>query len=187
MPIIRKIYSFLIDTIQSILIAASIFLVIYLFLFRPFQVTGESMYPNFHDKEYVLTNLITLRFAHPVRGDVIVFKAPPSPDKDFIKRIIGTAGDKIMVKDGSVFVNGDKLDESAYLSNDVKTTGGSFLAEGQEIVVPDGNYFVMGDNREYSSDSREWGYVPQENLIGKSFFAYWPVNEVGFIVNPYKH
>src|SRR5258706_9509510 len=103
MPIIRKIYSFLIDTIQSILIAASIFLVIYLFLFRPFQVTGESMYPNFKDKEYVLTNLITLHFGHPVRGDVVVFKAPPSPDKDFIKRIIGAAGDKIMVKNGDVF------------------------------------------------------------------------------------
>ncbi|MDE2588318.1 MAG: signal peptidase I [Patescibacteria group bacterium] len=185
MSIIRKIYLFLIDTIQSILIAASIFLVIYLFLFRPFQVTGESMYPNFKDKEYVLTNLITLRLGRPVKGDVVVFKAPPAPDKDFIKRVIGVSGDTVMVKDGSVFVNGQKLDEP-YLSGDVKTTGGSFLQEGQTITVPDGDYFVMGDNRAYSSDSREWGFVPEGNLIGKSFFAYWPLNEVGFIGNPYK-
>jgi len=186
MSLVRKIYSFLIDTIQSILIAASIFLVIYLFLFRPFQVTGESMYPNFKDKEYVLTNLIALRFGHPVRGDVVVFKAPPAPDKDFIKRVIGTAGDRIMVKDGEVYVNGEKLDEHSYLNDDVKTTQGSFLSEGQEVTVPDGNYFVMGDNRQYSSDSREWGFVPQANIIGESFFAYWPLNQMGLIGNPYK-
>ena len=144
------------------------------------------MFPNFKDKEYVLTNLITLRFGHPVRGDVIVFKAPPSPDKDFIKRVIGVAGDTVMVQNGDVFVNGQQLDESAYLHPDVKTTGGSFLDEGKTITVPDANYFVMGDNRQYSSDSREWGFVPEKNIIGKSFFAYFPLNMVGFIHNPYK-
>src|SRR5258708_20555863 len=186
MPFIRKIYAFLIDTIQSILIAASIFLVIYLFFFRPFQVTGESMFPNFKDKEYVLTNLITLRFGHAVRGDVVVFKAPPSPDKDFIKRIIGVPGDTVMVQNGDVFLNGEKLDQSAFLQQDVKTSSGSFLDEGKSITVPDGNYFVMGDNRPYSSDSREWGFVPEKNIIGKSFFAYFPLNMAGFIGNPYK-
>src|SRR5437762_11503146 len=121
MNIIRKIYAFLIDTIESILIAASIFLVIYIFLFRPFQVTGESMYPNFHDKEYVLTNLITLRFHDPQRGDVVVFQAPPAPDKDFIKRVIGEPGDTIMLKDGNVYVNGKLYDENSYLASDIKT------------------------------------------------------------------
>lgn len=186
MSIFKKIYLFLIDTVQSILIAASVFLVIYIFLFRPFEVTGESMYPNFHDKEYVLTNLITLRLGNPVKGDVIVFTAPPDPNKDFIKRVIGVAGDSVMVKDGSVYLNGDKLDESAYLKPEVQTYGGSFLHDGEPVIVPDGQYFVMGDNRPYSSDSREWGFVPQKNIIGKSFFSYWPLNMMGLIHNPYK-
>jgi signal peptidase I len=186
MPLFRKIYLFLIDTIQSILIAASVFLVIYIFFFRPFQVTGLSMYPNFQDREYVLTNLITLRVGNPIQGDVVVFKAPPDPEKDFIKRVIGVAGDTIMLKDGDVYVNGQLFDQSSFLKPDVKTYGGSFLQDGQTITVPQGNFFVMGDNRPYSSDSREWGFVPQSNLIGKSFFAYWPLNNMGLISNPLK-
>src|SRR5579872_860480 len=138
MFILRKVYAFLVDTIQSILVAAAIFLVIYMFLFRPFQVSGDSMFPNFKNFQYVLTNLITLRFHTPVRGDVIVFKAPPEPDKDFIKRVIGLPGDTIMVQNGSVYVNNKVLDESSYLSSDVKTYGGQFLQEGQQKTVPAG-------------------------------------------------
>lgn len=144
------------------------------------------MYPNFHDREYVLTNLITLRFGQPVRGDVIVFKAPPDPDKDFIKRVIGLPGDSVMVKDGQVSVNGQLYDESSYLSPDVKTYGGAFLKDGESVVVPSGEYFVMGDNRPYSSDSREWGFVPAGNIIGKSFLVYWPLNEIRTVNNPLK-
>lgn len=184
MFVLRKVYAFLVDTIQSILIAASVFLVIYIFLFRPFQVNGQSMFPNFHDQEYVLTNLITLRFGQPVQGDVIVFKAPPDPDKDFIKRVVGLPGDTVMVKDGSVYVNGSLYDESSYLKDDVKTYGGAFLKDGDTTTVPSGEYFVMGDNRPYSSDSREWGFVPSGNIIGKSFLVYWPMNEVRVVNNP---
>ncbi len=187
MPIIRKIYAFLVDTIQSILIAASVFLVIYIFLFRPFQVTGDSMFPNFYNNEYVLTNLITLRFGSVVRGDVIVFKAPPDPTKDFIKRVIGMPGDTVMVKNGDVYVNDQKLDESSYLKDTVHTYAGSFIQDGVPVTVPQGNYLVMGDNRPYSSDSREWGFVPEENIIGKSFFIYWPINYMHVVTNPLKN
>ena len=142
------------------------------------------MFPNFHDKEYVLTNLITLRFGSIVRGDVIVFKAPPDPEKDFIKRVIGLPGDTVMVRDGDVYVNGQLYDESSYLNSSVKTFGGTFLRDNDTITVPEGNYFVMGDNRPYSSDSREWGFVPMANVIGKSFFVYWPLNEMRGVTNP---
>lgn len=185
MPILKKIYYFLVDTIQSILIAASIFLVIYMFLFRPFQVNGTSMYPTFHDGEFILTNLVTLRIASPVRGDVIVFNAPIDAEKDFIKRVIGLPGDTIYLQDGNVYVNGKKLDESAYLHN-VQTGQGDFLHEGQTITVPVDNFFVMGDNRPASSDSRQWGFVPKEKLIGVSMLVYWPVNRLKFITNPFK-
>ncbi len=143
------------------------------------------MYPNFHDKQYVLTNLIVLRMHKPQLGDVVVFKAPPDPDKDFIKRVIGVPGDTVMVKDGDVYLNGDKLDQSSFLKSDVKTYGGSFLREGETVTVPADEYFVMGDNRPYSSDSREWGFVKTNELIGESMFVYWPVPDMKWIHNPY--
>lgn len=183
--ILRGIYLFLVDTVQTLLIAAAVFLVIYIFLFRPFQVSGQSMHPTFIDKEYVLTNLISLKFEKPKKGDVIVFKAPNNQEKDYIKRVIGTANDTISLIDGNIYVNGKKLDENAYLKSDVKTYAGSFLKEGAEITVPSKNYFALGDNRPYSSDSREWGFVKETEIIGESFFVYWPPNRLRVVKNPY--
>lgn len=185
MNILRKIYYFLLDTVQTFLIAAAVFLVIYVFLFRPFEVKGESMYPNFYDKEYVLTNLISLRFQNPTRGDVIVFKAPPDPEKDYIKRIIAIPGDTVSIKDSLVYVNGNIYDESVYIKQNVKTYPGAFLTEGKTVKVPEKEYFVMGDNRLYSSDSREWGFVKQSAIIGDSMFVYWPLNRMRVIKNPF--
>lgn len=185
MEIAKKIYSFFLDTMQTILLAASIFLVIYIFIMRPFQVSGESMFPTFKNKEYILTSLIGLRFGAPHRGDVIVFKAPKDIEKDFIKRIMGEPGDTIQVKDGYVYVNGVLLDESIYLGSDVRTYGGSFLKDGESVVVPEENYLVMGDNRMYSSDSREWGFLSKKDIIGISFYVYWPVNTMRSVKNPF--
>lgn len=186
MSLLRKTYNFLIDAIQTLVLGAALFLVVYVFLFRPFQVSGQSMFPNFKDKEYILTNLIVLRFQNLHLGDVVVFKAPVDQEKDYIKRVIGVAGDRVSIQNGEVYLNGAKLDESAYLKPDVQTYGGSFLREGQEVTVPQNSYFVLGDNRAYSSDSREWGFVSKRIIIGKSFFAYWPVQNIGVVKNPYK-
>lgn len=143
------------------------------------------MYPTFKNKEYILTNLISLRYENPVKGDVIVFKAPLDKDKDFIKRVIGTGGDIVYLQDGFVYVNGKQVDESKYLASDVRTYGGSFLKEGEPVTIPEGQYLVMGDNRPFSSDSREWGLLKKDDIIGKSFFVYWPVNNMHIITNPY--
>lgn len=186
MFIIRKILSFFIDTIQTILLAASVFLVIYIFLFRPFQVNGLSMFPNFEDKEYVLTDLISYHFQKPKLGDVVVFQAPKDTDKDFIKRIIGVPGDMVSIRNGGIYLNNQKLDENQYLKDAVRTYGGSFLGEGQTVTVPEDEYFVVGDNRSYSSDSREWGFVKQNLIIGKSLFVYWPPNRMHLIKNPFE-
>ena len=185
LDIFRKIYEFLIDIIQTLLLVFAVFLVVYIFLFRPFQVNGDSMYPNFYDKEYILTNIITLRFNTPKLGDVIVFKAPINLEKDYIKRIIGIPGDQITLKNGDVYLNGKLLNEDKYLGQSIKTYGGSFIKEGETVTVPTESYFVMGDNRLESSDSREWGFVPVKLIIGKSFFAYWPLKEAGAVRNPY--
>lgn len=186
MNVLRKIYSLALDTVQTLILAAALFLVVYVFIFRPFQVSGESMYPNFLNKEYVLTNIIGLRFAKPKLGDIIVFKSPTDEEKDFVKRVIGVSGDTVMAKDGNVYLNDKLLDESKYLKPTVKTYGGSFLKEGETVTVPNNQYFVLGDNRPYSSDSREWGFVPEKLLIGQSFLVYWPLNDMKFVKNSYQ-
>lgn len=185
MEFLHKIWLLFLDTFQTLIIAASIFLAIYVFFFRPFQVNGDSMNPNFVNGEYVLTNLITLYLENPKQGDVVVFKSPTNKEKDFIKRIIAEPGDSLSVKNGMVYVNGQRLNEGAYLKNTVKTNGGRFLSEGREITVDPGAYFVMGDNRLFSSDSREWGFVKKEDLIGKSWFVYWPPNSARTFKNPF--
>lgn len=186
MEILRKVYFFLLDTVQTLLLAAAIFVVTYIFLFRPYQVSGLSMYPTFHDKEYVLTNLIALRFNPLQKGDVIVFHSPTSEDKDFIKRIIGLPGDTVMIKDGEVYLNNTLLDQSGFLASDVKTYGGSYMREGVPTTVPPEHYFVMGDNRPHSSDSREFGPIKKEAVIGKSTLVYWPPDRMRMVEHTFK-
>lgn len=185
MEALRKAYFFLLDILQTLILAAAAFVVVYMFLFRPFEVNGESMYPNLHNHQYLITNIISLKMGDPKLGDVIVFKAPNEPEKDFIKRVIGAKGDRVSIKEGMVYLNDKLLDESKYLDQTVKTYGGSFLREGDTAIIPDGYFFVLGDNRSYSSDSREWGFVPKKNIIGISFFIYWPVKGAGLIKNPF--
>lgn len=180
----RKLYLFLLDSVQTIILAGAIFLIIHAFILRTFQVTGLSMFPNFHDQELVLTNIIGLHFAPLKRGEVIVFKAPTDEERDYIKRIVGLPGETVEVRGGSIYINGKKFDESNYLNSDVKTYPGSFAREGEPVTVPEGQYFVLGDNRSNSSDSREWGAVKQDAVIGRSFIVFWPVNAFRVVNNP---
>jgi signal peptidase I len=185
MEVLKKVYSFFLDMMQTVLLAASIFLVIYIFLFRPFQVSGRSMYPTFKDQEYILTNLIVLKFQDIKRGDVIVFKAPPDPDKDYIKRVIGLPGDRVLLHNGFLYINGERLDESAYLHKDVQTGGINFMKNDVPVIVPPDEFAVFGDNRPESSDTRDWGFLPKKNVIGESFFVYWPFNTMRLVKNPF--
>jgi len=171
------------DTFQTFLMALAVFLVIYFFVARPFQVSGDSMYPTYKDREYIFTNILGIKLGHISRDDVIVFKAPIEDNKDFIKRVIGLPGDTVELKDGFVYVNSKKLDESSYLAEDVRTYGGTYLADFVEKKIPAGSIFVLGDNRTASSDSREWGLLQESAIIGKSFFVYWPISEAHFVQN----
>ena len=176
----KKIGAFFLDIIETVVLALAIFVLVYLFLVQPHQVRGSSMYPSFHDGEYLLTDKFSYRLGDPGRGDVIVFKAPKNQEYDYIKRIVGLPGDKIAIKDGHIYIN-DQLNDEPYLPEDFSTSGGSYWKEGTEIVIPEGEYLVLGDNRSHSSDSREWGAVPEENIIGKAWLRYWPFNRVGLI------
>lgn len=178
---LKKLWLWFLDFIETIVIALAIFVVMYRFLFQPHQVKGNSMYSNFHDGEYLLTDKISYRFNQPKQGDVVVFKAPKNEDYDYIKRVIGLPGDQVKVEKGQVYINNKLFNETQYLDDGVKTTSGYFAKEGVTVIVPADNYFVMGDNRNNSSDSRDWGMVPLANIIGKAWIRYWPINEIGII------
>lgn len=158
-------------------LAGAIFAIVYLFLFQPHQVVGDSMIPNFHNGEYLLTDKISYRIREPERGEVIVFKAPNDVEKDYIKRIIATPLETIKIEKGIIFVNDARLDENDYLSEGTRTFAGQNVLEGIEYKVPQDSYFVLGDNRVNSSDSREWGFVKKGAIIGRSFLVYWPLEK----------
>ena len=118
--LLQRVGSFFMDTIEVFVISMSIFIVVYLFLMQPHQVKGNSMFPTYHDGEYLMTDKVTYKFREPKRGDIVVFKAPVNEDFDFIKRVIAVPGDKILIKDGEVYVNGEMLNE-VYLPDEYDT------------------------------------------------------------------
>ncbi len=184
MPLLRKLLDFVMDILETITFVGSIFIVIYLFIAQPHQIKGISMDDTFHNGDYILTSKVSYKFTPPALGDIVVFESPSNPDIDYIKRIIGTPGDRIMLKDSVVTRNGVALSEP-YAKQPINVFEGGFLQTGQEVVVPEGYVFVMGDNRPRSSDSREFGFVPQEHIVGKVFFRYFPPQVAGQIKNPY--
>lgn len=181
LKVFRFIGNLFLDFIETLVMALSIFVVVYLFFFQPHQVRGSSMFDTFVDGEYLLTNKISYRLGQPQRGDIVIFKAPVNQEYDYIKRIIALPGEQIILKNGRVYVNGDLLDESSYLKKNYPTQGGYFLKEKQEFQLQERTYFVMGDNRGHSSDSRDWGTVPEVNIVGKAWFRYWPPTRVGIV------
>ncbi len=180
-------------------------------LVQNFNIVGASMAPTMHDDQYILVNKVVyshfdlnapLRllpgrddlpsrvvypFHSPQRGDIVVFLAPesahPERDQDYIKRVIAVAGETVRVSDGKVYVSDQPLDESSYLAAADLTTCDGFQSFCN-TVVPPGHIFVMGDNRGNSSDSRTWGPLPLENVIGKAWASYWPKADWGTIKAP---
>lgn len=177
--------SHIVEFFQTLVVFAAIASAIYLFVAQPHRVSGLSMFPNFHNGDYIITDKLTYRVSEPERGDVIVFKNPRNEAEDFIKRIMGIPGDRVKVENGHVYVN-DELLEEPYLKPDLVTNPGSYLKDGQEETVEPGHFIVMGDNRGNSSDSREWGQITKGEIIGKVFLRYWPKDTAGLYPAAYK-
>lgn len=180
MFILRNLWLFFLDFLETIVVSLAIFAVVYIFLFQPHQVDGRSMEPNFHNGEYILTDKLSYRIHPPKRGDVVVFHSPQDERVDFIKRIVGVPGDTLEVSGGHVYLNGTRLEED-YINDPGQVLAGRFMHEDQSIEVTDGHYLVMGDNRLHSSDSREWGLVTTAEIVGRAFFRYWPASEFGIV------
>ena len=166
----KKILLFIWETAKIIIISLAIIIPVRYYLIQPFFVRGDSMEPNFDNGQYLVVNEIGYRIDQPKREDVIVFKYPFDKSQYYIKRIIGLPGEKVEVKDGTVFINGVELNESFYLP---KTT---FTGGDMTINLNGGEYFVLGDNRQASSDSRQWGILPVTNIVGQVWLRAWPLN-----------
>jgi len=183
--ILKQLGAFLLDIFETLVIALSIFLIVYLFLMQPHQVNGQSMIPNFESGDYVLTDKISYRLGEPRRGDVVVFHAPSSAHCpqgtgcDFIKRVVGLPGELVEIKNSQIFVNSEPLGE-VYIPDEFQTEAGSFT-ENKSVSLGDNQYFVVGDNRPHSSDSRVWGPIDKSMIVGKAFFRYWPPETMGVI------
>lgn len=179
MAIWGAVSGFVVDFIETAVIGISIFLVIYLFLMQPHQVSGQSMDPFLKDKDYVLTDKISYKTHAPERGDIVVFHAPEAANCpvgagcDYIKRVIGLPGESIEVRDNTIYIDGSPLDE-AYIDPGVETSPGAFTRD-RVVTLGDEEYFVVGDNRMHSSDSRSWGPIQPEMIVGRAFFRYWPL------------
>ena len=166
---------FLLETLQTVILAVVLYFIIDSVVARV-RVENISMEPTLQPGEFVLVNKIVYRFGEVRHGDIIVFHFPQNPAEDYIKRIIGVPGDKVSIKNQQVFINEQAIEEN-YTAAPPDYNG--------EWVVPADDLFVLGDNRNQSSDSHSWGFVPMKLVVGKAEVIYWPFNEVKSLNQPF--
>lgn len=159
---------FLIEALQTIILAVVLYFLIDAVVDRV-RVENISMEPTLQPGEFLLVNKVTFLINDVNRGDVVVFHYPQNPQEKYIKRVLGLPGDVVEVRDGQVFVNESLLDEP-YIADAPQYNG--------RWEVPDKMYFMLGDNRNQSSDSHSWGFVPKANLVGRADFIYWPLSQL---------
>ena len=169
--------SLLREIIETVLLALVVYLVLQVSV-QPYRVEGSSMLPRLSEGEYLLVNKMVYwqvpvlgggddyLFQPPRRGDVVIFRFPVDPHRSFVKRVIGVPGDTVEIVRGVVHIDGRALDEPYVTRPDSSSM--------EPVVVPDDSYFVLGDNRGASDDSRAWGVVPVQNIVGRAWVSYWP-------------
>jgi signal peptidase I len=158
---------------RDLLVSLAISAFIIIFLYQPVKVEGTSMMPGLEDQERIFVNKFVYRWEPIQRGDIVVFRYPRDTTKSYIKRVIGTAGDRIRIENGQVFVNDEALDED-YVPNEYADA-----RSYPEVTVPANSYFVLGDHRTMSNDSRDFGPVNERYIYGKAVFGYWPMEKLG--------
>jgi len=179
---VRGIVSFVWELAKIGVVAALIVVPLRMYVFQPFLVKGDSMVPNFHNGDYLIVDELSYRFQEPVRGDVIVLKFPYDPSQRFIKRIVGLPGETIEIKDGKVVIysadtkDASVLDETEYLGS-LRTPG------SVKVELKEGEYFMLGDNRDFSSDSRSWGPLAAQYIVGRMLWKVFSLDALEELVN----
>ncbi len=169
------------EILKVLLISLAIVLPIRYFIAQPFIVSGASMQPNFEDREYLIVDELTYHLRSPERGEPIIFRFPKNPSQFYIKRVIGLPGETVAIVGGKVRIWNSGSPEGFTLDESYLGTGE--ISSGPELRVELGDmqYFVLGDNRDSSSDSRIWGPLGKELIVGRAFFRVWPVTKFGAI------
>ena len=162
------------EVLETVLPAILIALLINVFVGQATRVEGQSMEPNLHTDQRLVVEKVTYRFHGPQRHDIVVLKLPSQGDELLIKRVIGLPGETVEIHDGQVYINGELLDEPFV---DEETYPG----RNGQVTVPPLHVYVLGDNRNHSNDSRSFGPVPIENVVGRAWLSYWPPENVGLV------
>lgn len=173
-----------VSTVKYILVLSLVFFIVHRFFFTPVMVDGDSMEPTLSDGDYLLLN----KFSDIDRFDVVVFPPPDNQDTQYIKRVIGMPGDTVEYDEDTLYLNGEPVDQP-FLEEEGMVTDDSYFMTGDftlptllgEEVVPEGHYFLLGDNRLNSRDSRSFGFIEEEAIIGEVSLRYWPLDEFGFV------
>ncbi len=178
----KQILVFFWEIFKVVVISLAIIIPVRYFLIKPFYVKGASMEPNFYDHEYLIIDEISYRFSLPERGDVVVFKEPFNLGQYFIKRIIGLPGEKIKILEDKIYIfnqdyPGGMVLQEDYLSSTARTVG------QVEVSLAEDEYYLLGDNRLSSLDSRAFGPVKREVVVGKVLWRGWPLVRFGFLFN----
>ena len=139
------------------------------------------MLPNFENKEQLIAESLSVKLKDLRRGDVVVFESPLENDKLLIKRVIGLPGENFKIVDGKVYINGNLLNEDSYLQSNEYTFVEKYFENNVEYYIPNDSYVVLGDNRDESTDSREWGYVDINSIIGKVIVKIYPIKSIGIV------
>lgn len=166
------------EIIEITLVAVVAVLIIRYFLVQPFLVNGASMEPNFSNGDYLLIDEIAYRFREPRRGEAIVFHYPRDKKFYYIKRIIGLPGEELEIKNGKVFIFNKEHPEGFVLDENYLPLGLETVGKEGRVVLAENEYFAFGDNRDFSFDSRNWGAVKYDNIVGLVRLRLWPFNKV---------
>ena len=168
------------EVVKFFILAVVVVAPIRFFIAQPFIVQGASMDPTFATGQYLIIDEISYRFNEPERGDVIVLRYPKNPSKFFIKRLVGLPGDTLTIENGVVSIATEKSPESFILDEPYITFPKTDGRDNEVVVLGEKEYFVMGDNRASSSDSREWGVLPQDHIVGQAFLRLFPIGTASF-------
>lgn len=165
----RSVFS---EVFESVAIAVLLAVLIRLFILEPFYIPSGSMEPTLKEHDRIIVSKLNYHFQEPKRGDIVVFKYPRDPKRNFVKRLIAVGGETVAIRNSRLYINGQPVPED-YLPKGLR------FADYGPVEVPRGSYFMLGDNRNNSDDSRVWGFLPKDLIVGKAIVIYWPPDRIG--------